>query len=231
MPLLVENCPRCEAGRITFDVSQGLFIGTKYRWQHWYELFCVCRNCLRSTIFIVSQRNAGDKRFATSHAVLQIDETLNGLVEVERYVSLRDKAAHAPPEHVPPNIQAMFREGATCLAVECWNAAGTMFRMCIDLATRGMLPAGEAAGLNAKSRRDLGLRLPWLFEHGHLSADLRDLSTCIREDGNDGAHTGTLTKEDAEDLLDFTRELLERIHTEPAKLRLAEERRKARRSR
>ena len=73
--------------------------------------------------------------------------------------------------------------------------------------------------------------MPWLFEHGHLPADLRDLSTCIREDGNDGAHAGTLTKEDAEDLLDFTRELLERLHTEPAKLRLVEERRKARRAR
>jgi len=162
---------------------------------------------------------------------MQLHGSINDLAKVEGYISLRDKVAHAPPEHVPPNIQALFREGATCLAVECWNAAGTMFRMCVDLATREMLPAGEAAGLNAKTRRDLGLRLPWLFEHGHLPADLRDLSTCIREDGNDGAHAGTLTKEDAEDLLDFTRELLERLHTEPAKLRLVEERRKARRAR
>jgi hypothetical protein len=43
------------------------------------------------------------------------------------------------------------------------------------------------------------------------------------------AHGGTLKNEDADDLLDFTVELLERLYTEPAKLKLAEERRKARR--
>ena len=80
---------------------------------------------------------------------------------VEGYVSLRHRAGKTPPEHVPPNIQAAFSEAATCLAVGCWNAAGTMFRLCVDLATRPMLPEEETAGLNAKTRRDLGLRLPW----------------------------------------------------------------------
>jgi Domain of unknown function (DUF4145) len=130
---------------------------------------------------------------------------------------------------VPDNIARVFREGATCLSVECWNAAGTMFRVCIDLATRSMLPEGDVAGLNNKVRRDLGLRLPWLFDNGKLPADLRDLSTAVREDGNDGAHEGTLIKQDAEDLLDFTRALLERIYTEPTRLALAKERREKRR--
>jgi hypothetical protein len=63
-----------------------------------------------------------------------------------------------------------------------------------------------------------------------LSADLRELSKAIREDGNDGAHQGTLTKGDAEDLLDFTVALLKRVYTEPKQLELAEERRKQRRA-
>jgi hypothetical protein len=62
-----------------------------------------------------------------------------------------------------------------------------------------------------------------------LPESLRDLSTCVREDGNDGAHTGTLSKEDAEDLLDFTKILLERIYTEPERVRQASERRTRRR--
>ena len=45
----------------------------------------------------------------------------------------------------------------------------------------------------------------------------------------DGAHAGTLTKDDAADLLDFTSRLLDRMYTEPARLKLAEERRDARR--
>ena len=116
-----------------------------------------------------------------------------------------------------------------CLAVSCNNAAGTMFRLCIDIVTRQMLPEEDEHDLNARNRRNLGLRLPWLFDHGSLPESLRELSTCVWEYGNDGAHAGTLTSEDAEDLLDFTCLLLERIYTEPARLRLAEARRHERR--
>jgi len=90
-------------------------------------------------------------------------------------------------------------------------------------------PEGASDAPNAKQRRDLGLRLPWLIEHGLLPKELHDLSHCIKEDGNDGAHTGTLKKEDAEDMLDFTTALLERVYTEPERLRLAKERREQRR--
>jgi hypothetical protein len=41
---------------------------------------------------------------------------------------------------------------------------------------------------------------------------------------------GYLTKDDAEDLLDFTTALLERLITEPKKLELAEARRQTRRA-
>ena len=104
-----------------------------------------------------------------------------------------------------------------------------MFRLCIDIVTREMLPEGDADGPNARVRRNLGLRLPWLFDHGILPESLRELSSCVREDGNDGAHTGTLTSVDAEDLLDFTRVLLERLYTEPERLKLAKARRDERR--
>ena len=104
-----------------------------------------------------------------------------------------------------------------------------MFRLCVDLTTRPMLPAEDVEGLNARTRRDLGLRLPWLFANNRLPSGLRELSTAIREDGNDGAHQGTLTKEDAEDLLDFTVALLQRVFTEPKQLELATKRREKRR--
>jgi len=91
-----------------------------------------------------------------------------------------------------------------------------------------MLPKEDVSGLNAKTRRDLGLRLPWLFANGKLPANLHDLSTVIKDDGNDGAHRGTLTKVDAEDLLDFTTRLLEQIFTVPKQVELAKERRQQR---
>jgi hypothetical protein len=105
-----------------------------------------------------------------------------------------------------------------------------MFRLCIDLATKAMLPEGDADGLNRTVRRNLGFRLPWLFQREHLPRSLEDLSSCIKEDGNDGAHEGTLQRADAEDILDFTRVLLERLYSEPAQILRANERRAARRA-
>ena len=105
-----------------------------------------------------------------------------------------------------------------------------MFRLCIDLVTSSFLPEENSNGLNNRIRRSLGLRLPWLFDNNLLPETLRDLSSCIKEDGNDGAHAGTLEESDAEDILDFTRALLERLYTEPKKLELAAERRAARRT-
>jgi hypothetical protein len=131
---------------------------------------------------------------------------------------------------VPDQVATAFHEGAVSVAVGNWNAAGTMFRLAIDLTTRSMLPPEDVPSLNKKVRRDLGLRLPWLFDNGLLPSDLRELSTCIHQDGNDGAHSATLTEEDAQDLLEFATALLQRLFTEPKRLELAKERRDQRRT-
>ena len=183
----------------------------------WYEAFGVCRQCSKGTTFVIY---GGELQEPIERLTKQ---SLNQLVRVHSFINIKDQAIVAPPEHVPPNVAAIFREGATCLA------AGTMFRLCVDLTTRPMLPAEDVEGLNARTRRDLGLRLPWLFANNRLPSGLRELSTAIREDGNDGAHQGTLTKEDAEDLLDFTVALLQRVFTEPKQLELATKRREKRR--
>jgi len=215
---------------MTFDLLSDWAFDIRYEWQRFYEACCVCRHCGRGTIFYLADEEYARAKFVQSKGgLVDIPGTVNRYVSVEGFVSLKDKAGVSPPEHVPPQIVAIFSEGATCFAVQCFNAAGTMFRLCVDLATSSLLPEGDEPGPNAKVRRDLGLRLPWMFDHGLLPEALRELSSCIREDGNDGAHRGTLTKQDAEDLLDFTVSLLERLYTEPERLRLAKERREQRR--
>ena len=228
---LVANCPRCGAQSITFDLTQEHHYRTDYGWQYWFEAFCVCRRCKRSTIFLLSQNVDVDKEPVHRSGLVKVGGAVNRYMDIEGFINIKDTASTAPPDHVPKDIKTVFQEGATCLAVNCYNAAGTMFRLCVDLATRSKLPKDDAEGLNAKVRRDLGLRLPWLFDQGLLPGDLRELSTCVKDDGNDGAHAGTLKKEDAEDLLDFTSALLERMYTEPERLRLAKKRRDKRRER
>jgi hypothetical protein len=229
MAELVADCPRCNAQKITFDVTQAYITQTVYGWQQWYEAFCICRHCQRATVFVLSESVNGNYTLVHEKGLLGLRGAVNQFVCIEGFISLKDTVAVEPPEHIPENVEKIFCEGATCLAVGCNNAAGTMFRLCIDIVTRGMLPDGDADGLNSRVRRELGLRLPWMFDHRVLPESLRELSTCVREDGNDGAHAGTLKREDAEDLLDFTNALLERIYTEPERLRLAKARRDKRR--
>jgi hypothetical protein len=229
MAELVANCPRCGSQHITFDVSAANVYQIDHGWQYWYEAFGICRHCSRATIFVLSESVDGDYNYVHKLGLLKVEGALNKFVNVKGHISLKDTVSVEPPEFLPKDIESVFNEGATCLAVGCYNAAGTMFRLCVDLATKSMLPAEEIPGLNVKARRDLGLRLPWLFENGRLPDSLKELSSCIKEDGNDGAHAGNLSEADATDLLDFSAVLLERIYTEPERLRLAKERRDARR--
>lgn len=220
MAELVADCPRCGAKQMTFDLTQEHFLGLER-----FEAFSVCRSCERSTIFCISVR------FGKEGSLRNFKGCLNQHVRITGIVSLKDNLSRRPPDHLPQDIADIFREGATCLAVECYNAAATMFRLCLDMATRERLPKEPQEGLNEKVKRmSLGRRLEWLFNNKHLPKELESLSSCVREDGNDGAHEGTLSKEDAEDLLDFTEALLERLYTDPARLERAEERRKARRN-
>jgi hypothetical protein len=215
---------------MTFDLVAHTQVAYRHNWQSWYEAFCICRHCSRSTVFLLSERGIDESKAIRQSGLNKLPVAANKLVTVENYVSLKDAKAISPPEYLPPEILSVFAEGATCLAVGCFNAAGTMFRLSVDLATKSLLPEGDANGLNSKVRRNLGLRLPWLFQQSLLPATLQELSSCIKEDGNDGAHDGTLEKEDAEDLLDFTFALLERMYTEPERLRLAKGRRESRRA-
>ncbi|HAV1809198.1 TPA: DUF4145 domain-containing protein [Enterobacter hormaechei subsp. steigerwaltii] len=115
------------------------------------------------------------------------------------------------------------------MAIGCYNAAGTMFRLCLDYATKGLIPDDDG-GPAAKIKRSLGLRMEWLFDNKLLPAALRDLAECVKDDGNDGAHEGILDKATAKDLEEFTYLFLERLYTEPQRLAEAKARREERRN-
>jgi hypothetical protein len=234
MGLLVSDCPRCGANHTTFDVVAQVWLSLEYNWRDRYEIFCVCRQCHVSTTFVVQAINMEAKeRCNRGDGLATYHSGLNEFFAIQRFLSLRDNVSTKPPEHLPEPLKNAFMEGAACLSIECYNAAATMFRLCVDLVTRPLLPDPEDKTKlqpNARQRRDLGLRLPWLFDNQILPSELRDLAGCIKEDGNDGAHAGTLTKADADDLVDFTIALLERLVTEPKRLELAKERRDARRA-
>lgn len=230
MAQLAADCPRCGVKRTTFNVAGVTPITQRYGWQYEYEAFCVCRHCRTSTVFVLEDKVGSPYTKTHQIGLVEIEGSINGLVDVLGFINARDMVVADVPEYTPAAIGEAFREAVVCMSVGCYNAAGAMFRLAIDLATGGMLPEGEKDGPDRHTRRSLGLRLAWMFKHSRLPKELEDLSTAVREDGNDGAHAGSLTRAEAEDLLEFTRALLERLFTVPGRLKAAAERREERRA-
>src|SRR4051812_16518319 len=117
MAELVANCPRCKTAQITFDVTAVQLRGMQYGWQHFYEAFGVCRNCHKSTTFVLEEKSGHDIEYFVKTSPLKVTSSLNNYFRVDGFISLKDEASVAPPEHAPEEIANMFREGATCLTV------------------------------------------------------------------------------------------------------------------
>ncbi|WP_419234343.1 DUF4145 domain-containing protein [Aliarcobacter cryaerophilus] len=220
MAEIIYDCPRCGVKKTSFDINGQNFI-EKEGWKDVLELYSICRHCNRGTIFIVKQNNVN----ISIKDLIGRTGNVNRLIEILRYVNIRENSTDKPPEFLPDDINEVFEEGIICKSVECFNASATMFRLCLDKATKELLPNENENGLSEKIKRSLGLRLKWLIDNNYINKSLEDLTNCIKDDGNDGAHEGILNKEDLEDLYEFTFILLERLYTEPKKIEMAKERR------
>ncbi len=246
MSSIVSDCPRCGVKIRGFDVraSNDISVVNKFdsheementlkphEWCRRYELFSICRDCRESTIFIVSEGYDGEREVPIScEPPMHPERLLNGDFEILGFVRFPDGDPCPPPKLIPKNIEKIFNEGAICLTRECWNAAGTMFRTCLDLASKDKIQGVNEKDITKHQRENMAARIDWLFEKKKLPEDLKDLADCVRKDGNDGAHDGTLTKNESIDLLDFTIPILEHFYTQPEKAKIANKRTQDRRA-
>lgn len=228
MAFLVADCPRCSSRKIQF-----LVIGASKFWEKrdgiqgvgngfYYEVQCACCECRKSTLFRI--RRPIDKGSLDNIDWSDADFAIKNVATILGPVTPADIAIEAPPEFLPAHIEQAYNEGSKCLSIGCFNASATMYRLCLDFATKAMLPPeGEEPG--NRIRRSLGFRIEWLLNNGRLPEALRDLAECVKDDGNDGAHEGILDEKSALDLRDFSYILLERIYTEVERIAEAKRRR------
>ncbi len=250
MTIIFDDCPACGAKDMEFDINNvndcsfprhydspetfdAFASGQKGRCRR-YDLLSVCPKCHNEIAFVISEPYdwETDERTERDHPMKQI-----GLIEynfqIEGIVRVCDNVAILPPDFIPQNIKAVFEEAIRCLSMQCWNAAGAMFRLCLDLTTKDMiqeLPENSKEGLTEHHRKILKPRLDWLFENKKLPEDLKDLVECIKDDGNVGVHDARLTRDDSFEILNFTVMLLEHIYTAPAKRKRAKEKRDQRKA-
>ena len=144
MAQLVCDCPRCPARHSTLDVTACISLPSSYEWQHRYECFSICRSCSRGSIMILKLRDAGlSHPFRSSDLVVACKISLENFFDVTGFISIRDHIKHNTPEHLPKHLTEVFIEAESCFGISCYNAAATMFRLCIDQATKPMLPPYE----------------------------------------------------------------------------------------
>ncbi|WP_186060979.1 DUF4145 domain-containing protein [Burkholderia gladioli] len=230
MAELAANCPRCGYDKVSFDVVGSVRLPIHHGWIKKFEIFAVCRHCTRGTIFQAVDKDATCAAQTAQMDLANVNGVLNRWLDVTGHVSSSDNDPEEAPEYLPEDILRYFNEGAKCMAVGCFNAGAAMFRLCLDAATKRILKGiKDQSIITNKIRYSLGFRLEWLFSNNYLDKNLEELAECVKEDGNDGAHDGTLTDVDAEDLHDFTVALLERLYSQPARLAAAKDRRLTRR--
>lgn len=229
-PTYLGDCPRCNAKKITFDCYGDLFVGTNYEGKTVHELLVVCRHCNRGSVHLVSVKIKYNRDFRFNNAISSFVTHVNDSVKFIDHITLKDRVIAECPQHLPQDVEAAFQEGQRCMSGGCFNAAAAMFRLALDRSTEPLLPAiEESNGPNSRQRRDLGLRLPWLIKNGKLPSELKELADCVKEEGNDGTHRGTVDAGAAEDLHEFSHLLLTRMFAEPTRLKIAEDRRASRR--
>lgn len=231
MATLVNNCPRCGVRQVTFDVKSSVIRYMEYGWAHVLEVFLNCRHCYRPSIALIEQKETSVTSIIKDKGIETIIADLSPFFDFRGWIDISVTASKPCPEEVPSEIERVFVEGTRCLAVSCYNAAGAMFRLCLDLATKERLPEEDAEGAPSRhERRNLAPRLRWLFANGKLPPELAELSSAVKENGDDGAHEGCLSEHDAEDIYDFAYQLLDRLYSQPARLAAARQRREERRA-
>ena len=89
MSQLVADCPRCGAKKMTFDLVSQQFL-SNFLGLGRYEAFCICRDCRKTTTFLLLQRFKQHNDLLDKTPLSKLSKTVNHFMEVHSHVSLKD---------------------------------------------------------------------------------------------------------------------------------------------
>jgi Domain of unknown function (DUF4145) len=230
------DCPNCNVKSVTFFACHASIpLINEY---NNFDISGVCRQCNVQTLFASTARhqivdNAMQNGIRVSQVIqssIANGSALNHLIEVSTVKLQKSAFTRSVPEYLPDDITSAYSEALLCISVGCWNATGAMFRKCVDISTREILSRQQTTANEKTTKLNLKRRLEEMFVQNILPDDLRELSDCIREDGNDAVHDHPLGQSECDDLHDFTERFLDRLYSEPKRLEIAKARRDIRRA-
>jgi len=206
-------CPRCGkqssfeiAGHLPVTFDYETFIaghdGSRTHDQIDRVTSLICRHC-RQGVVVVEEQWVGDKP--------KTKQKTGGVISYRgiHWWPLPD--VKLSPD-IPNDIAGAFAEALTTLAANCPRASAVMARRTLEAIT---VEKGETKGTLAERLNALGVK-------GILHPTLSEWAREVRLVGNTGAHFDPIeqvTIEDAQQLVNFIRELLKYLYELPAELK------------
>ena len=185
-------CPQCNIlveAKVIAEGSGGLRsnavnpiddVDTEYHGDH-YSV-CQCRRCTQP--FLVRQSLYGiPAEFET----------------ITEEVVLYPSESKLPPEGLPASVKSAYDQAVISLRASLFEPCVLMSRKCLEAVCKTF----------SATARNLNTSLTKLKEDGHIDSRLLNWAHQIRLIGNEAAHDMTpISKEDAQDVLDFTEAIL-----------------------
>lgn len=212
MAILLINCPHCGGNSMTFTVKAQSQLSKKPRF---FFLFTTCGGCSKGVLAECENplgydlvNNAGNLK------------DKDGVRLVEYWPAPKTTDA---PRFTPANVARFYSQAVKAMSREDWDAAGSMSRKALDVATRHLDTS------DAFAKKPLASRIDDLAARQLITPQMREWAHAIRVDGNDAVHDpDQFTQEEAETLYSFADLFLQYVFTMPGMLN---ERKKAKESR
>lgn len=233
MPIVEQfDCPYCMTKSSGFQVVGGHSRKSNperniqngqitYNYEDWFLLSCGnCKKCITATYKF--HKVSGDRQLASilaSHGALR-DHNYTYMDHAPKQTTVGE------PEFVPENVIIPFRQAVANVASSNWDAAGTMARKTLEVATKDIVRRELPPAEQDKLIRQTWLkgRITRLYELGHLTKPLAELATRIKDEGDEAAHDENPYGEtEARELLGYAQALLTYLYTIPGMVRQVRE--------
>ena len=217
------TCPRC-------GVATQATVWSKYAWindgaseKPESSYFVVCSGCDEPSLFESYSDSSKFLQKLSDKNLSPIDILKDGGPRIEKWNKQYpvEKIPDAP-KHLPKLPEMFYLEACSCLLNGFPNAAGSMFRKTLEVATlsdeiRGRIPAEVSLKFE---KAKLFVRLQMTKEYNIITGSLFDLTDTIRLEGNEAIHGMLIyTIEQAHNLKTFVDAFLNLVFSIPHQIK------------
>ncbi|MFU6377864.1 DUF4145 domain-containing protein [Metapseudomonas otitidis] len=207
-----ETCPHCRRADAYLECVYDKAIRKVGHHVCWAVVFS-CGSCAELVVVNVIDVG-GVKRSPREYALnSSVPVLLNEQSSMwQRFGMYPEMQSLNAPEHTPEKIAKPFIEAKDNLARGHYETSELLCRKALDIATKALMP-GTNDALNARINK--------LKTDQVITAEMADWAHIIRLEGNESAHSDDeSTKEEAQELVDFTETFLLYAFTLPAMVRI-----------